>query len=272
MKATSLRELPKPTGSLLHKADNNFHTEAYQDGYLFCAATGMGHSDAGIAVLIKAFEREGLLEANVSSDASAFDLSMPGILIHADGDRRAENCADPLIGELLQWYSHVLCSHVLCNGNDVWLCEKHGCTSTGQLSTSSQNTFARGVTAAYGGAKGWTNTGDDLVAQVGFDPVKIEELGIYSRDAKTYYGEANFTSHLINFTTGKAVFTNVEKLLWTLYDNCQDIATNSERFGGNLYVLRNTPGVYDDLFEIVKAEKIDVSVTECDLDEVLEYM
>lgn len=257
--------------SLLHKADNAFYTDAYQEGYISCAAVGMGHDPDGIKHLIKAFRREGL-ELNISSDATAFDLSFPGICVHADADRRADNVESPRVAGLVRWYGHVLCSHVLCVGNDVWVCLKHGCTSTGQLSTTTQNTFGRAVSAAYGGAKSWVNTGDDLVASRGFDYKKLEDLGISSRNPRDNEHEADFTSHMIDFNTGKARFCNVEKMLWTLYEHCTDLATNKERFGGNLYVLRDTPGVYDDLLAIARDQGIDVSATQCDVNTVLEYM
>jgi hypothetical protein len=35
-----------------------------------------------------------------------------------------------------------------------------------------------------------------------------------------------------------------------MYDTAKDISTNKERFGGCLSVLRNTPGVYEDLHAI----------------------
>lgn len=243
--------------SLLHKADNAAHVDAYQSGRLTCAALGMGHSPEGLQHLVRAFQREGVASVNVSSDASAFDLSIDGSFIHSDGERRRLNCLDPDVGRLVRRYAHILCSHVLNNYGDVWLCEKYGVTSSGQLSTTTQNTYARSVMAAYGGCEGWTCAGDDLVGDENFDATLLLDFGVRSRDVERHEGEADFTSHLINTTTERAIFGNVEKLLWHLYDTCTDISTNRERFGSVLHILRDTPGVLDDVTSITNEFGID---------------
>jgi hypothetical protein len=243
--------------SLLHKADNAAHVDAYQSGRLTCAALGMGHSPDGLRHLVNALEREGVARVNVSSDASAFDLSIDGSFIHSDGERRKYNCADPDVGRLVQRYAHVLCSHVLNNQGDVWLCEKYGVTSSGQLSTTAQNTYARSVMAAYGGCEGWTCAGDDLVGDENFDQTRLLHFGVRSRDVERHEGEADFTSHLIDTETATAVFGNVEKLLWHLYDTCTDISANRERFGSALYILRDTPGVLEDVTSMTSEFGID---------------
>lgn len=229
--------------ALLHKADNSAHVDAYQTGTLTCAAVGMGHSPEGLRHLVSAFEREGVATTNVSSDASAFDLSIDGSFIHSDGERRGDNCADPDVGRLVKRYAHILCSHVLNNQGDVWLCLKYGVTSSGQLSTTTQNTYSRSVMAAYGGCEGWVCAGDDLVGDDNFDEQRLLHFGVRSRDVERHEGEADFTSHLINTETATAVFRNVEKLLWHLHDTCTDVSSNRERFGAVLYILRDTPGV-----------------------------
>jgi hypothetical protein len=245
--------------SMLHKADNAAHTEAYQTGHLTCAAVGMGHSPEGLRHLVSAFEREGVANSNVSSDASAFDLSIDASFIHCDGERRGDNCADADVGKLIKRYAHVLCSHVLNNQGDIWLVLKYGVTTSGQLSTTTQNTFARSTMAAYGGCKGWTCAGDDLVGDDNFDETRLLHFGVRSRDVERHEGEADFTSHLINTRTSKAVFCNVEKLLWHLYDTCIDLPTNRERFGGILYILRDTPGVLEDITSLTKEFEINTN-------------
>jgi hypothetical protein len=245
--------------SLLHKADNAAHTEAYQNGTLHCAALGMGHSDAGIERLVTAFKAEGVDVHNISSDASAFDLSITGEFIRADGDRRSDNCENMDVANLVRRYSHILCRHVLNNNGDVWVVNKDGVTTSGQLSTTTQNTFARSVMAAYAGCLGWVCAGDDLVGDENFDYLRLEHFGVRSRDVEPHVDEANFTSHLIDMEACTAVFMNVEKMLWHLYDTCVDTHNNKDRFGGCLYVLRSTPGVLEDLREIVHDVELDVS-------------
>lgn len=243
--------------ALLHKADNSAHVDAYQTGTLTCAAIGMGHSPEGLGHLVRAFEREGVASSNVSSDASAFDLSIDGSFIHSDGERRGDNCSDPDVSRLVRRYAHILCSHVLNNQGDVWLCLKYGVTSSGQLSTTTQNTYARSVMAAYGGCVGWTCAGDDLVGDDNFDEKRLLHFGVRSRDVERHQGEADFTSHLINTETATAVFRNVEKLLWHLHDACTDVSSNRERFGAVLYILRDTPGVLGDMTSLISEFGID---------------
>lgn len=243
--------------AMLHKADNAAHVEAYQTGRLTCAALGMGHSPEGLRLLVRAFEKEGVARSNVSSDASAFDLSIDGSFIHSDGKRRGDNCADPDVGRLVRRYAHVLCSHVLNNNGDVWLCEKYGVTSSGQLSTTTQNTFSRSVMAAYGGCEGWTCAGDDLVADDNFDEKRLLHFGVRSRDVERHEEEADFTSHLIAMATAKGKFCNVEKLLWHLYDTCTDVSSNRERFGAVQYILRDTPGALEDIIALTSEFQID---------------
>jgi hypothetical protein len=245
--------------SLLHKADNTAHVDAYQAGNLNCAALGMGHSPEELRHLVRAFRREGIARNNVTSDATAFDLSIDGSFIHSDGERRGDNCADSDVGRLVKRYAHVLCSHVVNNQGDVWQVLKYGVTASGQLSTTSQNTYARSVMAAYGGCEGWTCAGDDLVGDENFDERRLYDLGIRSRDVERHTDEADFTSHLIDTLTSRAVFNNVEKLLWHLHGTCIDVSANRERFGATLYILRDTPGVLEDIAEITRDFSIDTA-------------
>jgi len=245
--------------SLLHKADNAAHVDAYQAGNLTCAALGMGHSPDGLRQLVRAFRSEGVAERNVTSDATAFDLSIDGSFIHADGERRGFNCADSEVGRLIKRYAHVLCSHVVNNQGDVWQVMKYGVTASGQLSTTAQNTFARSVMAAYGYCEGWTSAGDDLVGDEHFDETRLLHFGVRSRDVEFHENEADFTSHLIDTVTCRAVFCNVEKLLWHLRDTCVDVSTNRERFGSVLYILRDTPGVLEDLTALTREFNIDTA-------------
>jgi hypothetical protein len=106
--------------------------------------------------------------------------------------------------------------------------------------------------AAYGGCKGWTCAGDDLVGDENFDEGRLLHFGVRSRDVERHENEADFTSHLIDTTTCTAVFGNVEKLLWHLYDTCIDVSANRERFGAVLYLLRDTPGVLEDIASIAR--------------------
>jgi hypothetical protein len=172
---------------------------------------------------------------------------------------------------MVQSYSHVLCSHVLHNGGDVWQVEKYGITTSGHISTTSQNTFARKVMAKYAGSDTSFNLSDDLVADTKFNAEKLKELGVTSREVEFHKGEANFTSHLVDFEALKAKFLNVEKCLWTLAHKANDVANNKQRFGGILYVLRNTPGAFDDLHELCKDHNINVEGHICDYDVANEF-
>jgi len=256
--------------ALLHKADNQYYINAYQEDKVTFAAFALGHNDEGIERAVRCMLDQGLYE-NITSDAEAFDFSMVSEFIFGDGRRRANRIAGDYTAALVQNYSHLLCSHVLNNGGDVWRCEKYGITTSGHISTTSQNTFGRKVMAKYAGAETSFNLSDDLVADKNFKAEKLNELGVTSREVEPHTGEANFTSHLINFETLKARFLNVEKCLWTLAHKSNDVANNKQRFGGIVYVLRNTPGVPEDLLAICKEYNIDVEGHICDYDMAADF-
>lgn len=256
--------------ALLHKADNQYYINAYQEDRVTFAAFALGHNDEGIARAVRCMLDQNLYE-NITSDAEAFDFSMDGVFIRGDGQRRAKRIAGDYTASMVQSYSHILCSHVLNNGGDVWQVEKDGITTSGHISTTAQNTYGRKVMATYAGAKTSFNLSDDLVADKHFNAKKLEELGVTSREVEPHVGEANFTSHLLDFETLKALFLNVEKCLWTLVHKANDVANNKQRFGGILYVFRNTPGAYDDLYELCKEHNIDVDGHVCDFDMANEF-
>lgn len=256
--------------ALLHKADNQYYINAYQADKVTFAAFALGHNDEGIARAVRCMLDQGLYD-NITSDAEAFDFSMSSEFIYGDGRRRANRIASDYVASMVQSYSHLLCSHVLHNGGDVWQVEKYGITTSGHISTTSQNTFARKVMAKYAGSDTSFNLSDDLVADTKFSAEKLKELGITSREVEPHTGEANFTSHLINFEALKAKFLNVEKCLWTLAHKANDVANNKQRFGGILYVLRNTPGAFDDLMNLCKDFNIEVQGHICDYDIANEF-
>jgi len=245
--------------SLLHKADNAYFTEAYQKGYMDSAATGIGHDDRGIERMVQAFHAENLENHNVSCDATAFDLSIDYEFIRADAERRADVVQGDAVGNLIVNFSFVLARHVLNNNGDVWAVEKFGVTTSGMISTTAQNTFSRSCQAAYAGCQNWVCSGDDLVADFRFDSdVLLNDLQIATRDEKDNFGTTEFTSHKIDFGKRTAAHLNTEKLLWTLHHKVADVCNNPNRLGAVLHVLRNTPGVKEDVQEIVDRHGVKV--------------
>jgi len=235
--------------SLLHKADNVFHIRAYQLGAIDVTAIGLGHHDAGISRMAQAIKNQGL-EHCITSDASAYDFSVPGELIRADAWRRSRNVPSDEVADLIETFGWLLSKHVVNNHGDVYEVLKDGVTASGQVSTSAQNTFARVVMAHFGGSVKNVAAGDDLVASPGFNPKELEKPGVRSRDVMEWKGEVSFTSHRICLTKEKAAFERVEKMVWGLYHRAHDEQRNAERFGGCLHVLRNTPGAVDELRDI----------------------
>lgn len=245
--------------SLLHKADNAYFTEAYQKGFMNSAATGLGHDDRGVERMVQAFMAENLENHNVSCDATAFDLSIDYEFIRADAERRADVVQGSAVADLIVNYSFVLSRHILNNNGDVWAVKKFGVTTSGMISTTSQNTFARSCQAAYAGCTNWVCSGDDLVADFKFDSdILAADLQIATRDETDNFGTTDFTSHNIDFMRRTAAHTNTEKLLWTLHHKVSDVCNNPNRLGAVLHVLRNTPGVKDDVQEIVDRHGINV--------------
>jgi hypothetical protein len=247
---------------LLHKADNIEHIQAYQTGELTCAGPGLGHDDVGIDRIIDALSAENLVtNCRQSMDASGWDLSVPAVLVTADGWRRSDNIDSSYVADFVAIYTQTLTKIVVSAGDECWIVERC-CVITGEPSTTASNCYERGVTAAYGGALNWFNVGDDLVTDVRFDATIIDrDLGIMTRDLVEHGDEfVDITSHTINLTTGTAKFLNVEKMLWHLYNESMRGETGmTERIGGCLFALRNTPGVYDDLRAIGDMMTPDIS-------------
>lgn len=244
--------------ALVHKADNTYMKESFQKEEIDCAAIGLGHDDVGVERLVRAFQKQDL-HRNISCDATCFDLSVDFAFIEADAIRRAENIEGNSVAQFVMHFADVLSKHVLNNCGDVWECHKLGVTTSGFISTTSQNTFARSVQARYAGCRTWVAAGDDLVADELFDSSRLLDLGVSTRDQKHNVGETHFTSHKFNFEAQVAQYENVEKMLWSLYHKVKDTTNNSNRLGAVLWVLRNTDAVRDDLTGIIEKNNIDIT-------------
>lgn len=257
--------------TLLHKADNSAHIESYQLGHMIHAALGLGHHDEGIQTLIDAARQQGLDRNVITSDASAYDFSILGRLVWADGRRRSRaiNGAKPYLAALILMFSHVLCCHLVTAGDTVYECMKYGVTCSGMISTGSQNTFIRLVLAFFAGAVCAIAIGDDMIADPGFSPARLLKLGIRSRDVVHSPGPViDFTSHKINCSTGTAEYGNIEKMLWHQYevssdDYCKYVADENgdeaptwpgevERLNSIMYIIRNTPSVRDSFLQLCR--------------------
>jgi len=253
---------------LLHKSDNSAHIEAYQLGHMIHAALGLGHHDEGIQTLVEAARAQGLDRNVVTSDAAAYDFSVPGRLIWADARRRSRaiDGRKPYLAALLLMFAHVLCCHLVTAGDTVYECLKYGVTCSGMISTGSQNTFIRLVLAFFAGAEAAIAIGDDMITDPGFKPVKLLRLNIRSRDVVRSPGpKIDFTSHIIDCNSATAEYGNVEKMLWHQFEVSSDdyskVATDEdgvesrtwegelERLTSIMFVLRNTPSIRDAFFE-----------------------
>lgn len=238
---------------LLHKADNNAMIAAYDCGAFNWGALSIGHDDNGIRRFCAAATSLGLVEENVSSDLSSFDLTVPAELIYADGRRRADNVPShlPFTARQIDYYSYVLSKHLCSAQGIIFQVCKLGVTSSGALSTTAQNTHGRTVVNFFCGSRKHISTGDDTVADKRYRPERARKLGMIPRDVQENRGCADFTSHMIDFETKTAQFQNVEKMLYHLSETAL-LGDNSmpERFGGCLSVVRNTDEVRADLLEI----------------------
>lgn len=254
--------------NLLHKADNNAMCEAYDNGKFHYGALTMGHDQAGIRKFAEAARNLDLIEHNVTSDISAYDLSVPGSLIRADGERRAYNVPEGLLytKRFIKLFSYVLCKHVVSAGRSVFRCEKDGVTSSGQLSTTAQNTFVRTVVGFFCGSYAHVSIGDDTVADSGYDPARTSLLYMTSRDVEHHFMMTDFTSHKIDFTSLTASFNNVQKMLYHLVQCAEEGVGMVDRLGGCLYVVRNTVEVHRDLLQIAYTHDPSISTFIVDID------
>jgi len=123
----------------------------------------------------------------------------------------------------------------------VWRCNKEGVNTSGQSSTTADNTFTRHSQAKVCGATKVVSNGDDMVADKGFDPVAAAKFGTKSRDVVLQRSDiVPFTSHHVDRSTGTASYDRPVKLAWNLLANCSSTDFGL-RVDAMLSVIRNTP-------------------------------
>lgn len=231
---------------LLHKAVNARDIENYQSGKTLHSAAGMGHHDEGIQQLCRTFkELFGDARELITCDASMWDFTMDKQAHLNAAKRRVACCKSEQVARLIMTLGHVNYKHVCENKGDVWRCEKEGVNGSGQCSTTSDNTFSRVGQARASGADKVIANGDDMAADLGFNPEAAKVFGTRSRDVVIQ--DANlvpFTSHHIDRNTCTASYDRPLKLAFNLLSNCR-----SEDFGVRvdalMYVVRNTPAALE---------------------------
>jgi hypothetical protein len=227
---------------LLHKALNARDIDHYQSGVKFHSAAGMGHHDEGIKHLCSAFDAVfGDDEFLLTCDASMWDFTMDKQAHLNHAKRRCLSCEDPAVSSLIMTLAHLNYKHVCENKGDIWRCNKEGVNTSGQSSTTADNTFTRHSQAMVCGATKFVGNGDDMVADVGFDPEAAKKFGTKSRDVVVQpAGVVPFTSHHVDRKHCTASYDKPEKLAWNLLAHC-----TSNDFGlrvdAMLSVVRNSP-------------------------------
>jgi len=227
---------------LLHKALNARDIDHYQSGEKFHSAAGMGHHDEGIKHLCSAFDAVfGDDEFLLTCDASMWDFTMDKQAHLNHAKRRCLSCDDPAVSSLIMTLAHLNYKHVCENKGEIWRCNKEGVNTSGQSSTTADNTFTRHSQAKVCGAKKFVGNGDDMVADVGFNPEAAKKFGTKSRDVVIQpAGVVPFTSHHVDRRHCTASYDKPEKLAWNLLANC-----TSNDFGlrvdAMLSVVRNSP-------------------------------
>jgi len=227
---------------LLHKALNARDIDNYQSGAKFHSAAGMGHHDEGIKHLCSAFDAVfGDEEFLLTCDASMWDFTMDKQAHLNHAKRRCLSCDDPAVSSLIMTLAHLNYKHVCENKGEIWRCNKEGVNTSGQSSTTADNTFSRHSQAKVCGASKFVGNGDDMVADVGFDPEAAKKFGTKSRDVVIQPADVvPFTSHHVDRKHCTASYDKPEKLAWNLLANC-----TSNDFGlrvdAMLSVVRNSP-------------------------------
>ena len=227
---------------LLHKALNARDIEHYQSGKLYHSAAGMGHHDEGVEHLCEAFDSVfGDEEHLLTCDASMWDFTMDKQAHLNHALRRCMSCADPAVAGLIMTLAHLNYKHVCENKGDIWRCNKEGVNTSGQSSTTADNTFSRHSQAKVCGATKFVGNGDDMVADVGFDPEAAAKFGTKSRDVVIQpAGTVPFTSHHFDRASRTASYDRPVKLAFNLLANCTS-ADFGLRVDAMLSVVRNTP-------------------------------
>jgi len=231
---------------LLHKAVNARDIENYQTGKKLHSAAGMGHHDEGIQQLCKTLdELFGDSKELITCDASMWDFTMDKAAHINAAKRRVACCTSAEVARLIMTLGHVNYKHICENKGIVWRCEKEGVNGSGQCSTTSDNTFSRVGQARACGADKIIANGDDMAADLGFNPEAAKAFGTRSRDVVVQDARmVPFTSHHVDRASCTASYDRPLKLAFNLLTNC-----HSNDFGVRvdalMYVVRNTPAALE---------------------------
>lgn len=244
---------------VLHHDANKADIGLYGRGGINGICSGMGHSDEGYAMTGKVLEWvSGPGLDLLDQDAQMWDLTVSRDAIMFDADRRnrcttttidgAEVSPDKLLYnyELMIAEGLVNSAHCLCIGPAIWGINALGTTSSGTLSTTSQNCHVRKFKAVCCGAIRAAVLGDDLVASGDLNLELMATCGTICKPTKRSgcLGPVEFTSHSYTKVDGvwKAKFLNFRKLLAHLdLRRTPGKAPMNDSILGCLQVLRHSP-------------------------------
>lgn len=261
-----------------HDVQNKLEIDLFQDGQThsphfptFGSCCGMGHHDEGHVQTVNAIRKMlgsdeqslAQYQNGTSLDASGWDMSVSFFLWMLDARRRASAacaggaryayvCGVMMLGVLAS-------SHIIQVGSEVHEVLVRGIMGSGRSSTSSSNSFMRGLlhsdanfafalSQGEPGAVGLScNMGDDNVGKdkiTDFHKAHWASLGCIideKGDVISLEEPVPFTSHLYNMSDKTAVYNNGKKLLLRLaYMNYEGKKLTCEQACGIRFAVRNS--------------------------------
>jgi hypothetical protein len=228
---------------------------------------GMGHHDEGIAQVGCKLDRIAKVSGRIhGSDATCWDLNVTREWELLDGARRAHLALEglayyewsmnnrPLTARQVYFVEEVIAAEAVCNSAHVVACGKDlievmkfGCTASGVLTTSSQNSFMRQMLARLAGAEQRLAVGDDLVSS----PMDVQLMNVFGVKTKGEVqvsgpdGPIDLTSHRFTKKNGHwhAKFLNLGKMIAA--QKLKEMETGkkpaADAIGGCLFNLRHCP-------------------------------
>lgn len=261
-----------------HDVQNKLEIDLFQDGQThaphfptFGSCCGMGHHDEGHEQTVNAIRKmlgsdeqsRAKYQNGTSLDASGWDMSVSFFLWMLDARRRASAacaggapyayvCGVMMLGVIVS-------SHIIQVGSELHEVLVRGIMGSGRSSTSSSNSFMRGLlhsdanhefalSQGVSGVVGLScNMGDDNVGKdkiTDFHKAHWASLGCIideKGDVISLEEPVPFTSHLYNMSDKTAVYNNGKKLLLRLaYMNYEGKRLTCEQACGVRFAVRNS--------------------------------
>lgn len=243
---------------LAHFDGNKKDISSYQDGTFSVAGIGCGHHDEGIQRFGQVFDEMFLnLPDGEScihfSDARHWDLTVCRDVAMASAERRilVTSQGDKLVQRVLYIEQLLSSSNAFALGDKVFVLVHKGVTTSGQYSTSDDNSFERGALLVGAGADAVHSIGDDEAHTGVVDYRKMSSAGVHTKDKvrSARWGDPiEMTSHEFRKQpdgTWTARYLNLNKMLAKLCLTTRPLEKpKNEVLEGIAFCLRHSEDAY----------------------------